>query len=189
MAHLFDRELNQRSGSKCELCKSEANLGVFEIPPSGEPELLKCVMICDACRTQITGVSDLDQNHWRCLQESAWSPISGVQVVAWRMLKRLSSLGWAQDLFDQLYLEEPLLQWAKNDPLDDDPTIDSNGTRLWDGDSVQIIKDLDVKGTGFVAKRGTIVKNIRLTSNPGHVEGRVNKTAIVLKTEFLKKTI
>ncbi|MCL4110837.1 UNVERIFIED_CONTAM: hypothetical protein GTU68_039950 [Idotea baltica] len=66
-------------------------------------------------------------------------------------------------------------------------TLDSNGTRLADGDTVQVIKDLDVKGANFVAKRGTMVKNIRLTSNPEHVDGRVNGTAIVLKTCFLKK--
>jgi protein PhnA len=66
-------------------------------------------------------------------------------------------------------------------------TFDSNGIELKDGDSVQIIKDLDVKGAGFVAKRGTLVKNITLTSNPEHIEGKVNKTKLVLKTCFLKK--
>jgi len=58
---------------------------------------------------------------------------------------------------------------------------------LTSGDSVTLIKDLDVKGTSFVAKRGTLVKGIRLTDNPEHVEGRVNKVSIVLKTQFLKK--
>lgn len=38
-----------------------------------------------------------------------------------------------------------------------------------------------------MAKRGTLVKGIRLTDDPEHVEGRVNKVAIVLKTRFLKK--
>ncbi len=66
-------------------------------------------------------------------------------------------------------------------------TRDSNGTILSDGDSVTLIKDLEVKGGGFTAKRGTLVKGIRLTDDPGLVEGRVNKMAIYLKTEFLKK--
>ena len=66
-------------------------------------------------------------------------------------------------------------------------TVDSNGAPLADGDSVTLIKDLDVKGTSFVAKRGTLVKGVRLTDNPEHVEGRVNKVSIVLKTCFLKK--
>jgi len=51
-----------------------------------------------------------------------------------------------------------------------------------------LIKDLDVKGAGFTAKRGTAVRNISLTSNPEHIEGRVNGTRIVLLTCFLKKS-
>jgi protein PhnA len=64
---------------------------------------------------------------------------------------------------------------------------DSNGTTLNEGDSVQIIKDLKVKGSSSVLKRGTMVKNIRLTDDDTHIEGRVEKVMMVLKTEFLKK--
>lgn len=65
---------------------------------------------------------------------------------------------------------------------------DSNGAILNDGDSVQLIKDLKVKGTSVNLKRGTVVKNIRLTGKPGEVEGRVEKVkGLVLKAEFLKK--
>ncbi|MGL5800184.1 MAG: PhnA domain-containing protein, partial [Plesiomonas sp.] len=56
-----------------------------------------------------------------------------------------------------------------------------------DGDSVTLIKDLVVKGANFTAKRGTMVKNITLTSNPEHIEGRVNGVHIVLVAAFLKK--
>lgn len=64
---------------------------------------------------------------------------------------------------------------------------DSNGTLLNDGDSVTLIKDLKVKGSSAVLKRGTLVKNIALTDNDEEVEGRVNKVQMVLRTEFLKK--
>jgi protein PhnA len=64
---------------------------------------------------------------------------------------------------------------------------DSNGTLLNEGDSVQIIKDLKVKGSSSVIKRGTLVKNIRLTDNEEEVEGRVEKVQMVLKACFLKK--
>jgi protein PhnA len=65
---------------------------------------------------------------------------------------------------------------------------DSNGTVLKDGDSVTLIKDLKVKGTSETLKRGTLVKNIRLTSRPGEVECNTKKVkGLVLKTEFLKK--
>jgi protein PhnA len=64
---------------------------------------------------------------------------------------------------------------------------DSNGTLLAEGDSVTIIKDLKVKGSSSVIKRGTVVKNIRLTDDLNEVEGKVEKSMMVLKAEFLKK--
>lgn len=64
---------------------------------------------------------------------------------------------------------------------------DSNGNILSDGDSVTVIKDLKVRGSSDVIKRGTMVKNIRLTDDPAEIDCRVNKTAIVLRTEFVKK--
>lgn len=64
---------------------------------------------------------------------------------------------------------------------------DSNGTLLQEGDSVHIIKDLKVKGSSVVLKRGTIVKNIKLTFDEDEIEGKVDKTMMVLKTCFLKK--
>ncbi|MCP4394106.1 MAG: alkylphosphonate utilization protein [Alphaproteobacteria bacterium] len=67
-------------------------------------------------------------------------------------------------------------------------TKDTNGATLNDGDSVQLIKDLKVKGTSTKLKRGTVVKSIRLTNNPEEVDCRIGKTQIVLKTCFLKKS-
>ena len=65
---------------------------------------------------------------------------------------------------------------------------DSNGIELKDGDSVTLIKDLKVKGTSSVLKRGTLIKNIRLTVDPAEIECRVEKIKdLVLRTEFLKK--
>lgn len=64
---------------------------------------------------------------------------------------------------------------------------DSNGNILQDGDSVTVIKDLKVRGSSDVIKRGTMVKSIRLTDDPAEIDCRVNKTAMVLRTEFVKK--
>jgi protein PhnA len=66
---------------------------------------------------------------------------------------------------------------------------DSNGNILKDGDSVSLIKDLKVKGSGGVTlKRGSIAKNIRLTSDPDEIECNVEKVrGLVLRTEFVKK--
>jgi protein PhnA len=65
---------------------------------------------------------------------------------------------------------------------------DSNGAVLAEGDSVQVIKDLKVKGTSSTLKRGTLIKNIHLTADPEEIECRVEKIkGLVLKTCFLKK--
>jgi protein PhnA len=66
-------------------------------------------------------------------------------------------------------------------------TKDTNGALINAGDAVTVIKDLKVKGSSSVIKRGTVVKNIRLTDDEGLVEGKVSGTMMVLKTEFIKK--
>ena len=64
---------------------------------------------------------------------------------------------------------------------------DSNGNILEEGDSVQLIRDLKVKGSSLNLKRGTVIKNIRLTNSDQEVECRVGKAQLVLKAQFLKK--
>ncbi|BBP03445.1 alkylphosphonate uptake protein [Sulfuriferula plumbiphila] len=65
---------------------------------------------------------------------------------------------------------------------------DSNGTSLNEGDAVQLIKDLKVKGTSVTLKRGTVIKNIRLTADEEEIECNADKVkGLVLKTCFLKK--
>lgn len=49
---------------------------------------------------------------------------------------------------------------------------DNNGALLAEGDSVTLIKDLKVKGSSLTLKRGTLVKNIRLTNSASEIEGR-----------------
>ena len=73
--------------------------------------------------------------------------------------------------------------------MTDDVTRDSNGNILADGDSVTLIKDLKVKGSGGVTlKRGTLVKNIRLTGDTDEIEANVDKVrGLVLRVEFVKK--
>jgi len=64
---------------------------------------------------------------------------------------------------------------------------DSNGNDLNDGDSVQVIKDLKVKGSSTGLKQGKVFKNIRLTAKDEEIECREGKSTLVLKTCFLKK--
>ena len=69
-----------------------------------------------------------------------------------------------------------------------DAVKDSNGNELKDGDKVNLIKDLKVKGANVTLKRGTMIKGIRLTGNTDEVDCRHEKVrGLVLRTEFLKK--
>ena len=188
-----EKALLERCDGKCELCSAEGNLSIFDLPNSagqGDCDM----MLCDVCQQQYaTHVEELDANHLRCLSDSMWSTVPAVQVLAWRLLKRLEAESWAQDLFEMLYLDETLLAWAEAGAQEEGerssvPTKDSNGATLQAGDTVTITKDLKVKGTSFVAKQGTAVRGISLTDNPEHIEGRVNGTRIVILTCFVKKS-
>ena len=73
---------------------------------------------------------------------------------------------------------------------DEDEIIvkDCNGTRLNEGDTVHVIKDLKVKGTSSVVKQGTKIKGIRLTDVADEIECRVEGIkGRVLKTQFVKR--
>ncbi|HHO58865.1 MAG TPA: PhnA protein [Thiotrichales bacterium] len=182
-----------RSDSKCELCAATGQLAVYEIPPDSDGSADQCLLACETCQNQIDNPDQVDANHWRCLNDSMWSQVPAVQVMAWRMLNRLRGEGWPQDLLDMLYLDEETLNWAQADSgnNDDDEArhLDSNGTVLEAGDTVTLIKDLNVKGANFTAKRGTAVRNISLVAdNPEHIEGRVEGQRIVILTKFVKKS-
>ena len=186
-------ELEERSGSKCELCSATENLQVFEVPPVSTGGIDGSLLVCNRCVEQIENPEKTDANHWRCLNDSMWSEYAAVQVVAWRMLSRLKAEGWPQDLLDMLYLEEETLAWAKatGEGEEESEKIihrDVNGVILEAGDSVVLIKDLKVKGSSMVAKQGTAVRNIRLDrDNAEFIEGKVGPTQIVIITQYVKK--
>ena len=189
----IEKELHIRSESKCELCGVTEDLGVYEVPPGSGGSVDECVFICETCREQIENPEKVDVHHWRCLNDSMWSQVPAVQVIVWRMLKRLSAEGWPQELLDTLYLDESTQAWAQAtvEGASDEVGIkhvDSNGTVLNAGDAVTLIKDLPVKGASFTAKRGTVVRGISLVSdNPEHIEGRVSGHHIVILTKFVKR--
>ena len=118
------------------------NLAVYEVPPEANGEVDKCVLLCEACREQIENPETVDINHWRCLNDSMWSQVSAVQVMAWRMLTRLSAEGWPRDLLELLYLDDDTLAWAQatGEGKSDEDTIkhvDSNGAVLEAGDTAR----------------------------------------------------
>ena len=189
-----EKTLQARSESKCEMCSATESLAVYDVPPDSDGSADECVLVCETCREQIENPEQVDVHHWRCLNDSMWSQVPAVQVMAWRMLNRLSAEGWTQDLLEMLYLDEDTQAWAEatgegKSGEDTVKHIDSNGVVLETGDTVTLIKDLNVKGANFTAKRGTAVRGISLvTDNPEHIEGRVNGQQIVILTQFVKKT-
>ncbi len=166
----------------CPLCGADAPLSSFAV--TGGPADASAE-ICATCAEQIDGTPE--PNHWRGLASAMWSEEPAVQVIAARMLAKLSGEDWARDLADQLYLDEEAQAWADNVAAESQHK-DSNGVTLNAGDTVVLIKDLPVKGAGFTAKRGTAVRGISLVAdNPEHIEGRVEGQRIVILTQFVKK--
>ena len=190
----IEQTLRARSDNHCELCGTTEQLGVYSVPPRDGNHPEDCALLCQICRDQIDNPESTDIHHWRCLNDSMWSQVPAVQVLAWRMLKRLSSEGWPQDLLDMLYLDEETQAWAEatgEGAAEEDTVkhVDCHGAVLEAGDTVTLTKDLTVKGAGFTAKRGTAVRGISLVpDNPEHIEGRVNGQQIVILTKFVKKS-
>ena len=188
----LEQELFLRSNSQCELCTSNDDLNIYEVPdsPKGAEN---SILICAICREQIEHPEKTEANHWRCLNDSMWSPVPAVQVLAWRMLNRLKVEGWPQDLLDMMYMEDDVKEWAKASQVADPSAKsvvhrDSNGVILEAGDNVVLIKDLKVKGSSMVAKQGTAVRRISLDhENEEYIEGKVDGQQIVIITKYVKK--
>lgn len=189
-----EKELHTRSESKCELCSATESLNVFDVPPSSNGSADEAILICETCLEQIENKEKIDLHHWHCLNDSMWSQVPAVQVMAWRMLSQLNTEAWAQDLLEMLYLDDETLQWAKatgEGESKEDSVIhmDSHGAILQAGDTVTLTKDLNVKGGGFTAKRGTAVRGISLVAdNAEQIEGRISGQQIVILTKFVKKS-
>lgn len=182
------KELAERSENKCELCTSSKELSAYTIPPKKSELTKDQIALCITCKEQVEDYSKIDLNHMRCVNESMWSITPAVQVVSYRLLDQMQKESWAQDAIAMIYMDDETREWAEAQA---DAAIvhkDSNGHVLNSGDTVVLIKDLNVKGGGFTAKRGTAVRRIRLDpDNANHIEGKVEGQHIVILTEYVKK--
>lgn len=185
--------LQERSNNSCELCSATNDLSQYTIPPSLNENVANDVLVCNTCKDQIEGNTDMDPNHWRCLNDSMWNEHVAVQIMAWRMLQRLRAEGWPKDLVDMMYLDDEALALARATGEHEDEANkiihrDVNGVILESGDNVVLIKDLKIKGSSQVAKQGTAVRNIRLDhENEKYIEGKVGPTLTVIITDYVKK--
>ncbi len=185
---LLSTELTARCGSRCEICGADGMLYPYIVAPKTGNQTEDLVALCETCYDQVQNPENADTAHWRCLNDSVWSPVQSVQVLSYRMLQNFKDQPWAQDLLGMMYLDEESQEWA--DALSGGTVHkDSNGNILQAGDTVVLIKDLDVKGANFIAKRGTSVRRISLVhDNPEQIEGRVNDQHIVILTKYVKKS-
>src|SRR5690606_23114694 len=182
------------SGGLCEISGESGNLNLYEVKPTSGNEPEKFLMASDKVLAQIEKREEPASSFWeRILPGSMWSEVPGVQVVSWRMLNRFRNESWAADALDMMYLDDETLEWAKasGDHIGDGSVQlhkDSNGNILQNGDTVTLIKDLDVKGSSLTAKIGTAVRNIRLVhDNVEQIEGKVEGQSIVILTKYVKK--
>ena len=190
MSVVTEKRLKDRSGSLCEISGSDENLVVYLVEPKTEATPENCILITKSLRDQIQNPETMNPNDWRGLSDSMWNENLPVKIVSWRMNARLKNM----DMLEMMYLDEDALEWAKatGEADDDEGKIvhkDSNGNVLLDGDSVVLIKDLDVKGATFTAKRGAAVHNIKLVWDDANlIEGRVENQSIFIFTQYVKKT-
>jgi protein PhnA len=188
---VIERKLKDRSDSKCEISGAELDLAVYTLPPFTEESLDHSVLLAKHLKDQVENPETMNPNDWRSLSDSMWNENLPVQILSWRMLARLKNI----DTLEMMYLDDEALEWAKatgeGEEEDENKIIhkDSNGAILQDGDSVVLIKDLDVKGATFTAKRGAAVHNIKVVWDDANlIEGRVENQHIYILTQYVKKT-
>lgn len=85
-------------------------------------------------------------------------------------------------------------EWSTQDALpeasQDKVYRDAAGNVLVDGDTVTVVKDLKLKGSGGVIKVGTKVKNIRLVDGDHDIDCKIDGFgAMQLKSEFVRKVL
>ena len=190
----LEEALHARSGGVCELCTGAGELSAYAIPPDSNGEAERSILLCPECTGQVDGETPIAAEHWRPLPDVMWSGTPAVQVMAWRVLQALSTHAWAAEALEMLYLDDETRSWAEAARIEGASGTsvvhrDANGAELAPGDTVTLIKDLNVKGASFTAKRGTAVRGITLVrENAAHIEGRINGQQIVILTEFVKKS-
>lgn len=185
-------KLKERAQNVCELCSGVTGLNAYTVPPREDDTIDNQVAVCETCQTDIKANEFKNSNHWRCLTGSIWSDIPAVQALSYKILNQMKSEDWASDTLDSVFLDDSVIDWAlAEERAAADKVIhkDGYGNILESGDNVVLIENLNVKGTNYIAPKGTMVRKIRLIhDNAEQVEGKINGDTIVILTKFLKKS-
>lgn len=186
-------KLLERSNNCCELCDEQnSEFIAYTVPLKTDDIPENQVVLCDNCHSQIQAQNFSNTNHWRCLNGSIWSETPSVQVLSYKILKKISGESWALEILDSAYLTDDLIEWANAEDIMAASKIihkDSNGTILESGDTVVLIQNLNVKGANFIAPKGTTVRKIRLVpDNEEQIEGKIEGDTIVILTKYVRKS-
>jgi protein PhnA len=114
LVNMLGKQLARRSRSHCELCgASDVPLSVFEVPPEqADPTAETALFLCEECRSPIDNPRQFNATRWHFLTECVWSDIPAVQVMAVRLLRRLSDKeAWASATLEDLYLDQEIETW------------------------------------------------------------------------------
>jgi protein PhnA len=180
-----------RSESQCELCQSPTNLLVHTIAPFTDDKE-KEVVLCTVCDTSIIANDFSNKEHFRNLAGSIWSEVAAVKVLSYKLLQKLNTQDWAQDALDGAFLTEQEMAWAMAEDEAKASVLvhkDAYGVTLVTGDTVLLTENLNVKGTNFIAPKGTKVSRIRVVpDNDQQIEGRIDGSMIVILTKFVRKS-
>lgn len=117
----FGRELTRRAKSKCELCEATGvGLSVFEVPPvKEEPEVERCIFICDECKNKLERVKKAKENDFRFLTNSIWSEVDMVRALSIKLLTEMTTkYSWAELVLDDLYIDEATEELIKTIELE-----------------------------------------------------------------------
>ncbi len=187
----LNTKLQERSGGACEICGTAGDsLLPYTISPKPE-EAQYQVAVCGTCLTKIEADDFTDTHYWRCLEGSIWSETDAVKVLSYRLLSKLEGEEWALEARENAFLDEEQLAWAEaQDRMAAEVAVhlDSFGSVLQAGDNVVLTQNLNVKGTNYIAPKGTMVRKIRLVAdNADQIEGKINGDTIVILCKFVKK--
>ena len=179
--------LKERCQDLCELCSSEAAAVAYAFSPKNNDSIENEVALCYSCIHALE--KGIDNAHWQCLAGSIYNTEPSVQALVYRILHMHNTEEWAKEIMQSVDLDEHVINWAMSAFEQKDVHRDANGNELLGGDNVVLTQVLNVKGTNFMAPKGTIVKRIRLVAdNPEQIEGKINDQTIVILTKYVRKS-
>lgn len=180
-----------RANNMCELCGAQSELIAYLVQTKTDEIDQNCVVICESCASVIEENEVSQPNNLRFLTESIWSEVTAVKVLSYKLLQKISTTPWASETLESAYLSENELLWANSVQEEINNTVihkDAYGSILQNGDNIFLTESLNVKGTNFIAPKGTKVSKIRLVpNNEEQIEGKINGSTIVILTKFVRK--